>query len=80
LLLFRIDVLKQLGASFSASKPLSQLRNLHGPLLRLRLRFLSLFKGTLLRNFNKIVERELLIVVAQELEDTFSIAGMNLCS
>jgi len=36
--------------------------------LRLRLRFLSFFRGSLLLNFNKMVEREILIVVVKQLE------------
>jgi hypothetical protein len=55
--------LKHHDASFTQCKPLSDLQNRHGPLLRLRLSFLSLLKGDLLPNFNKIVESELQIVV-----------------
>jgi len=36
--------------------------------LRPRLRFFSFFRGALLLNFNKMVEREILIVVVQQLE------------
>jgi len=36
--------------------------------LRLRFRFLSFFVGALLLNFNKMVEREILIVVVHQLE------------
>jgi hypothetical protein len=49
-----INVLKHLDASFSESKPLNQLWNHHSPLIRLRLQF-SFFKGTLLLNFNNMV-------------------------
>jgi hypothetical protein len=45
-LLVPVNALRYLDASFSQSKPLS-----HRPLLRLRLRFLSFFKGVLLPNF-----------------------------
>jgi hypothetical protein len=36
--------------------------------LRLRLRFLSFFRGALLLNFSKMVECEILIVVVQQLQ------------
>jgi hypothetical protein len=36
--------------SFSHSKCFSQIKNSHGSLHRLRLRFVRLFKGALLRN------------------------------
>jgi hypothetical protein len=48
-----INVPRHLDASSGQSKPLSQLQNHNGPLLRLRLRFLSCFNGTLLPNFNR---------------------------
>jgi hypothetical protein len=51
--------------TFSKPKPRSQFRNHHGPLLRLRFKFLSfirIFKGSLLPNFRTTVERELLIM------------------
>jgi hypothetical protein len=79
-LLFRIDDLKHFDARCSASKPFGQLQNRRSDLLRLRITFLILFTAALLRNFNKMVERELLIVVLQELEDMFSITPMNLRS
>jgi len=41
--------------------------------LRLRLKFLSFFRGSLLLNFNKMVEREILIVVVQELETPYTL-------
>jgi hypothetical protein len=41
---------------------LSHVRNRHGLLLRLRPRFFSFFESGLLPNFNKIVDRELLII------------------
>jgi hypothetical protein len=58
--------------------PLSQLQNHHGPLLRIRLRFLSYFKGALLLNFRKTVKQDLLIMEVKQLKDIFSIAGINL--
>jgi hypothetical protein len=42
----------------SESKPLVTVITVIVPLLRLGVAFLLLFKGTLLANFNKIVERE----------------------
>jgi len=65
---------KYLDASFSQSKPLSQLQNRHGPLLRPRIRFLSFFKGAVLLNFDQIVDTGLLFVEFQQLEDVFSTA------
>ena len=59
-------------------KTLSQLEHHHGPLLRLRLSFLSFFKGALLPNFNKMVERDLSIMWVQQLKDIFSIVLKNL--
>jgi hypothetical protein len=47
------------------------------PALRLWLKSLD-FKGVLLPNFNRIVERELLIVAVQRLEGSFNIARTNL--
>lgn len=58
-LFFRINVFKNHDASISEPKPRTQFRNHHGPLLRLRLKFLSFVN---LPNFRMIVERELLIV------------------
>lgn len=54
----------------------------HGPLLRfrLRLRLLSFFKAASLLNFNRVVERALLIIGVQRFEDIFSTAGTNLRS
>ena len=54
----------------------------HSPLLslRLRLRLLSFFKAASLLNFNRVVERVLLIIGVQRFEDIFSIAGTNLRS
>ena len=49
-LLIRINALKHIDASFSEPKQLSQLWNCHGPLSRVRQRFLSFFKGALLPN------------------------------
>ena len=48
------NVLRYLDASFIQSKPLSQLKNSQGPLLRLRLRFLCFLKGASLPNFQVI--------------------------
>ena len=73
-ILIPLIVYKHLDASFSQSKPLSQLQNRHGPLLRPRLGLLSFFKGAVLLNFDQIVERGLLFVEFQQLEDVFSIA------
>lgn len=68
-----VSGLKHLDAFFSESKPLIELWNHHGPVVRLRLKFLSFFKGALLPNFNKMVEHEIEIVEVQQLEDIFSI-------
>jgi hypothetical protein len=43
--------------------------------LRLRLKFHSFFNDALLPNFEKIVEREFLIIGPQQLEDIFSITS-----
>jgi hypothetical protein len=77
-LLVSINVLKRLYASFSKSRPLSQLQNRDSPLLRLRLMFPSFFRCALLPYFNKIVERELLVLGVQQIEDIFSIVFTNL--
>jgi hypothetical protein len=76
--LIRISVFKHFVASFSESKPVSQLSNRHGPLLTVRLMFLSFFKGALLPNLNKMVECEILILVVQHLEDIFNIICLDL--
>jgi len=69
-------------ASFTDSTPLSEPRNGHGPILRLRLRlrlrFLSFFKCALLPSINHVVERGFLFVAAEQLEDIFSILQTNL--
>ena len=70
-LLVRIDVLKHLDAIFNSSTPLSQLQNRHGLLRRSRLTFLS-FKSSLLVNSKTMVQRELLIMVVQQLVAIFS--------
>jgi len=76
LLLVRNNFLKHLVARFSVSKTLRQVP--HGALLALRFMFLGFFRGVLLLNFDKIVERELLIVGFLQLEYTLNIAGTNL--
>jgi len=43
-------------------QPLSQLCHRHGPLLRLKLKILNFFKGTLLPNFKTFAERQFLTV------------------
>jgi hypothetical protein len=48
-----------------------------GLLLRLRPRFLT-FKDTLLQNFNKVFEGELLFVGVQQLEDIFKLSGVRI--
>ena len=53
-LIVTVNVHRYLDASYSHSKPLSQLKNSQGPLLRPRLRFLCFFKGGLLPNFQVI--------------------------
>jgi hypothetical protein len=66
-----VNVLRSLNASFSECKPFSQLQNHHSPFLTLRLSFLTFFKGTMLPNSNKIETCEILVMVVQQLEDTF---------
>jgi hypothetical protein len=52
-------------ASVSASPSVNFKTVIVDPLLRLGLRFLSVFKSALLQNFNNMVEREPLIVEVQ---------------
>ena len=66
-----VNVNKHLDASVSQSKPLGQLQNRHGPVLRLRCRFPSIFMGALLTNLNMIIEGDFLTMAVQQLEDTF---------
>jgi len=66
--------------SFKEPTPLSQYQNHHGPLMRLRLRLLSFFKGPLLLNYKRIVVRELLMMAVQDLEDIFSKVSKNYCA
>jgi hypothetical protein len=77
-LLVPVSVLKHFDASSNESKPLSQLRNSHGPPTALRLRIISFFNGALLPNFKKFFECELLASLVQQLEDNFSAIGTNL--
>ena len=67
-------------ASHNQSKPLSQMCNWHGPLLRLRARLGAhiFFKRALHLNFNRIVEHVLLIMGVQQLKDTSSIIFAHL--
>jgi hypothetical protein len=51
--------------------------SLHG---LLRLRFISFVKDALLLNFNKLVKREILIMIVQKLEVNLSLVGNNLCA
>ena len=77
-LLFRISPPPQVpNTSINEPKAVSQLCNRYGPLLRLRT--LSLFKGALHPNFNKIVKRGLLITEVQRLEDIFGIV-LRICA
>lgn len=57
----------------------SHLQNPQDPLLRLRLRFLNLFKSALLPSFNKMVELEFFMWV-QQCDDIFRIVHKNLLS
>ena len=77
-LLFPIIVLEHPDTTFSQPKPLNLLPNRHGPFVRLRLKFLSFFKGVLFQNFNRVVELELLVMGVQRLEDIFSIVSTDL--
>ena len=68
------SVVKHLDATFSQSKPLSQIHNRHCSLFRLRIRFLSLLKGALFLSFKGMVERGLQVMGFQHLEDRFSLS------
>jgi hypothetical protein len=74
-LLSPICDLKHLDATFSESKPGSQIQNPRGPLLRFR--FLTLFMTLLLPNFSRIAERQLQILGNPQMEDTFSVVRTN---
>jgi hypothetical protein len=67
-LFIRISALKHVDASFGQSRLLSHVRNLHGPLLRLRPKFFSFFESGLLPNFKKFVDPELLIMESSNWE------------
>jgi len=75
---------KHVDDSFSQSKPLNQLSDHRGPILRLRLRFLSFqsvfrfFTGVLIQNFNKMVDRERLIGGLKRLDDILSTVRVTL--
>lgn len=60
-LMLRTKLTRHLNATFNESKPLSQLRNCHGPLLTIRVRFLNflIFKGRF-PNFTDVVQCEIL--------------------
>jgi hypothetical protein len=60
---------QHLNSSASETKQLSQLQNRHGLLLKLRLGFLSFLRRTSLLNLDKMVERQLLILRVQQLEE-----------
>ena len=59
-LLIQINVRKHLAGRFNESKSLGQLQNHYGSLPGLICRFIAFFKGTLILNFNKMVNCELL--------------------
>jgi hypothetical protein len=80
LLLNRINILNHLYARINESKTLYHLQNHHGPLLRLKFRFLGFFKVALLSNFKNIVKCKLVIIGVQQMEDIFSISHTNLCT
>jgi hypothetical protein len=61
-----------LDASLGQSKRLGQLQNRHGHLPKLRLRFLSLFKGALLPNFKEAVKWELMMTGSQAFQGRFA--------
>jgi len=73
------SVFKDDDASFFEQKPLSSLQNRQGPLLSLRLRFLSFFNGALIQKFNRMVKIEVLITGDQQLGDVSSILLSNGC-
>ena len=73
----QISVLKHIAASFRTSKAFSQLQNCHGPLLRLRLMFLSFLQCALPPKLNNTVEHEFMIMGVQQLKDTLSILHTN---
>ena len=78
-LLAPINNLKHNNASFIEFRTFSQLQNRHCPLLRarVRLRFLSLTRGSVLPNFNKMTNLEFLIMRFQKIENIFS-TGLTL--
>jgi hypothetical protein len=77
-LLVLTNALRHPDATFNHSKSVSQLLNHHGPRFTFRLRFLSFFTAALLLTFNKMVDREHLIMGVPQLEDIFSIVRTNL--
>lgn len=80
-LLIQISVLKYLAGSINEyNKPLSQLQNHYGSLPGLIRRFLAFFKGTLISNFKKMVNCELLIIRIQQLDGIYSITTSYLCT
>jgi hypothetical protein len=73
--MFRIDILRQLVPASVSLKLLGQFENRHGSFRGLW--FLGFFDGVLIPNFNRVVERELIVAVLQ-LEDIFSVVYTNL--
>lgn len=67
-LLVLTKAIKQPDATFNSPRPISQLLNRHGPILRLS--FLSFFTAALILTFNMMVDRELLTVGVRLLEDS----------
>jgi hypothetical protein len=78
-LLIQINVLKHLAGSFNTPKPLSQPQHHCGSLPGLTCRFLASFKGTMISNFNKIVNCELPIIGIQQPDGIYSIITSYLC-
>ena len=77
-LLARINVLRHLDVSSNEPKPLLKFLNRLSPFLRLRVKLLGSFKGALLPNLNKMVERKLLITGVRQHENIFQISRTNL--
>jgi len=71
-LLFRSSVFKHPDASLNHSDSFFQPWKHHGHLFRLMLEILSFFKGAFLSKFNKISERQLLIMGVQLIKTSWA--------
>jgi hypothetical protein len=73
-------VAARFNANSMCPSPSGNLKTVNGPLLRLRLRFLSFSKHASLSDLKKYGQASHLIMVIQRLEDAFSIICINLCA